>query len=92
MGQGKIKGQSDLIYKNGVFYLIVVLDVPEEKEHDPVGVLGIENIAVDSGIENIAVDSDREIFESEKIENTRQRYLRLRKILQHIGTSSANRK
>jgi putative transposase len=85
--RSKIKGQSDLIYKKGVFYLIVVQDVPEEKEYDPVGVLGI-----DLGIENIAIDSDREIFESEKIENTRQRYFRLRKILQHIGTRSANRK
>ena len=45
-----------------------------------VGVLGI-----DLGIKNIAVDSDREIFESKKIENTRQRYSRLRSILQHIG-------
>ncbi|MGC2680802.1 MAG: hypothetical protein WA323_02970 [Candidatus Nitrosopolaris sp.] len=74
--RGKIKDQSDLIYKKGVFYLIVVQEVPEEKEYDPVGVLGI-----DLGIENIAVDSDREIFESKKVENTRQRYSRLRKIL-----------
>ena len=85
--RGKIKGQSDLIYRKGVFYLIVVQDIPEEKEYDPVGVLGI-----DLGIENIAVDSDREIFESKKIENTRQRYSRLRSILQHIGTRSAKRK
>ncbi len=85
--RGKIKGQSDLIYKKGVFYLIVFQDVPEEKEYDPVGVLGI-----DLGIENIAVDSDREIFESKKIENTRQRYSRLRSILQHIGIRSAKRK
>ncbi len=67
--------------------MIVVQDIPEEKEYDPVGVLGI-----DLGIENIAVDSDREIFESKKVENTRQRYFRLRKILQHIGTRSAKRK
>jgi len=72
-----------LIYKKGVFYLIVVQDVPEEKEYDPVDVLGI-----DLGIENIAVDSDREIFDCKKIENTRQRYFRLRKTLQHIGTRS----
>ncbi len=85
--RGKIEGQSDLVYKKGVFYLIVVQDVPEEKEYDPVGVLGI-----DLGIENIAVDSDREIFDCEKIENTRQRYFRLRKTLQHIGTRSAKRK
>ena len=60
--------------------MIVVQDIHEEKEYDPVGVLSI-----DLGIENIAVDSDREIFESDKIENTRQRYFRLRKILQHIS-------
>ncbi|MFZ0510378.1 MAG: hypothetical protein WAM14_02120 [Candidatus Nitrosopolaris sp.] len=41
--------------------------LPEEKEYDPMGVLGI-----DLGIENIAVDSDREIFDCKKIENTRQ--------------------
>jgi Probable transposase len=85
--RGKIKGQSDLIYKKGIFYLIVVQDLPEEKEYDPVGVPGI-----DLGIGNIAVDSDREIFESEKIENTRERYLRLRTTLQHIGTRSAKTK
>jgi putative transposase len=63
--KGKIKGQSDLIYKKGVFYLIVVQDLLKEKEYDPVGVLDI-----DLGIENIAVDSDREIFDCKKIENT----------------------
>jgi putative transposase len=68
-----------LIYKKGVFYLIVVQDIPEEKEYYPVNVLGI-----DLGIKNIAVDSGREIFESKRIENTRQRYFRLRKILQYI--------
>ncbi|MGC2574141.1 MAG: transposase [Candidatus Nitrosopolaris sp.] len=85
--RGEIKGQSDLIYKKGVFYLIVVQDIPEGKEYYPVDVLGI-----DLGIKNIAVDSDKEIFESKRIENTRQKYFRLRKILQHIGTKSAKRK
>ena len=36
-----------------MFYLIVVVDVPDKSEYDPVGALG-----VDMGIENIAVDSD----------------------------------
>jgi putative transposase len=65
--------------------LIVVQDVPEEKEYDPVGVLGI-----DLGIENIAVDSDRD--DCKKIENTGQRYFKLRRTLQHIGTRTAKRK
>jgi putative transposase len=88
--RGKIRGQSDWVYKKGIFYLIVVQDIPEEKEYDPVGFLGI-----DLGIENIAVDSDREIFDCKKIENTRQRYFRLRRALQwngSIGTRAAKRK
>ena len=77
----RVKGQSDLIYRGGVFYLIIVVDVPDKSEYDRVGVLG-----VDLGIENITVDSDREIFESKKVEDTRQRYSRLRSSLQHVGT------
>jgi putative transposase len=50
----RVKGQSDLIYRKGVFYLIVVVDAPEESEYDPTGALGI-----DLGVENIAVASDR---------------------------------
>ena len=83
----RVKGQSDLIYRGGVFYLIIVVDVPDKSEYDPIGVLG-----VDLGIENIAVDSDKEIFESKKVEDTRQRYSRLKSSLQHVGTKSAKRK
>src|SRR5262249_23029569 len=81
----RVKGQSDLIYRGGVFYLIIVVNVPDKSEYDPIGVLG-----VDLGI--LAVDSDREIFESKKVEDTRQRYSRLRSSLQHVGTKSAKRK
>ena len=37
--RGEIKGQSDLIHKKGVFYLIVVQDIPEGKEYYPVELL-----------------------------------------------------
>ena len=87
----RVRGQSDLLYNKrngGVFYLIVVVDAPaEEKEYDPVGIVG-----VDLGIENIAVDSDRQIFESKNVEEKRQRYNRLRRGLQRIGSKSAKRK
>jgi putative transposase len=83
----RVKGQSDLIYRKGVFYLIVVVDVPDKSEYDAIDALGI-----DLGIENIAVDSDKEIFESKKVEDTRHRYSRLRSDLQHVGTKSAKRK
>lgn len=83
----RVKGQCDLIYRNNTFYLIVVVDAPEKSEYDATGILGI-----DLGIENIATDSDRQIFESKKVEEKRQKYLRLRSTLQRTGTKSAKRK
>jgi putative transposase len=83
----RIRGQSDLVYRNGVFYLIVVVDASEQSEFDAVG-----NLGVDLGIENIATDSDGQVFESKKVEHTRQRYNRLRRGLQKTGSRSARRK
>src|SRR5215471_748484 len=67
----RVKGQCDLVYRKGVYYVIVVVDVPDKSEYDAVGALG-----VDLGIENIAVDSDKEIFESKKVEDVRRKYSR----------------
>jgi IS605 OrfB family transposase len=83
----RVRGQCDLYYKNKQFYIIVVVDAPDKSEYDPVGVLG-----VDLGIVNLAVDSDRQIFESKKIEQTRQHYNKRRSGLQKVGTRSAKRK
>ena len=83
----RIKGQCDLIYRKGVFYLIVVIDAPEQTEYDPVGVLG-----VDLGIVNLAVDSDKQIFEGKKVEQVRRHYNKQRATLQRVGTRSAKRK
>jgi putative transposase len=83
----RVKGQSDMIYRKGVFYLIVVVDAPEKPEYDPIDALGI-----DLGIENIAVDSDRQIIEGKKVEQTRKKYSRLRSQLQKVGTRSGKRK
>jgi putative transposase len=47
----RVKGQCDLIYRNGVFYVIVVVDAPEKSEYDAIGALGI-----DLGIENIVTE------------------------------------
>lgn len=84
----RIRGQADLIYRNGVFYLIAVVDVPDEKkcEYEPVGMLG-----VDLGIENIATDSDGEVFSGEKVEYVRKRYNRLRAGLQTARATSRHR-
>jgi putative transposase len=82
----RIRGQADLIYRKGKFYLIAVVDAPEQSEFDPVGVLG-----VDLGIENIATDSDGQVFSGEKVEQTRQRYNKRRRILQKIKTKNSKR-
>ena len=83
---GAIKGQADLLYRNGVFSLAVTLDVPTPTPDQPTDTLG-----VDLGIVNIATDSTGETFNGEQVEKTRQRMLNLRTALQKKGTKSAKR-
>ncbi len=64
-----IKGQADLIYRNGVFYLAVTVDVPTPTPDEPTDILG-----VDLGIINLATSSDGETFSGEQVEKTRKRY------------------
>jgi len=82
----RIRGQADLIYRNGTFYLIAVVDAIEQSEFDPVDVLG-----VDLGIENIATDSDGQVFSEEKVEEARRRYNKLRASLQRAKATSRHR-
>ncbi len=81
-----IQGQADLIYRNGVFFLAVTLDVPTLPAEQPNGTLG-----VDLGIVNLATDSDGDTFSGAAVEHTRQRMLKLRAALQKKGTKSAKR-
>jgi IS605 OrfB family transposase len=83
---GSIKGQADLIYRKGVFYLAVTLDVPTPTPNEISEVLGI-----DLGIVNLATDSEGETFSGETVEKTRKRYHALRQRLQKRGTKSAKR-
>ena len=82
----RIKGQADLILQNGVFYLMLVVEIPEGTPFDTDKVLG-----VDLGIKNIAVDSAGEVFSGAKINALRHRHRKLRKKLQSKGTKSAKR-
>jgi len=83
---GRIKGQADLLYRNGVFYLAVTLDMPEPPPDTPDGTLGI-----DLGIINLATDSEGESFSGEAVEKNRKRHHALRQRLQKRGTKSAKR-
>jgi len=82
----RIRGQADLILRNGVFYLAVVIDAPEPTKYDPVGVLG-----VDLGIVNLAVDSDGEVHSGKKIDEVRSRMTKIKSKLQSVKTRSAKR-
>jgi len=81
-----IKGQADLLYRHGTFYLAVTLDVPEPTPSDTPDTLG-----VDLGIINLATASSGETFSGAAIEKTRHKMLTLRTALQKRGTKSAKR-
>lgn len=82
----RIRGQADLILRDGVFYLAVVVEVPEPSKFDAVGTLG-----VDLGIVNLATDSDGKTFSGKQIDKVREKNATLRTNLQSAGTKSAKR-
>ena len=82
----RIRGQADLIYRDGWFFLAVVVDVPEP----PVDKSG-DWLGVDLGIANIAADSDGEIYSGGHLNGLRKRHAKLRARLQAKGTKSAKR-
>lgn len=80
------KGESDLISRDGMFFLIATIDLPDAPVHKPVDWLG-----VDMGIVNIATTSDGEIASGRRLERYRQRMRRNTAKLQAKNTKSAKR-
>ena len=77
------RGESDLLYREGIWLLIVTVDVTEaELNSEPAGWLGIASIAT---------TSDGERMSSRAINRYRRRQLALRKRLQAKQTKSAKR-
>ena len=85
--QGRIKGQADLVYRQGKFFLLCTIDMPEDTPIVPRDVLG-----VDMGIVEIATDSTGESFSGAHIEAKRRHYARRRAGLNRVGTKSARRR
>lgn len=81
------KGETDLVYVKGAFYLLAVCDIEEPTPLDVDGTLG-----VDLGVQNIAADSDGNIYSGKTVLGVRHRRRRLRTKLQTKGTKSAKRK
>lgn len=82
----RIRGQADLILQDNIFYIMLVVELPDKPIFEPT-----EYIGVDMGIVNITVDSTGETFSGVKINNIRKRNTKLRAKLQSKGTKSAKR-
>jgi putative transposase len=84
---GRVHGQADLVYRNGVFYLYVVVDLPEA----PL-VEGDDVIGVDLGIINLATDSDGDQHSGEAVDTARRHYEHLQRSLQQVSTKSSHQR
>lgn len=83
----RLKGQMDLVYRKGKFFLLATADVPEDAPIDPKDFLG-----VDMGVVNIATDSDGNNYSCQTVERVRVRNNKNRKNLQRKGTRSSKRR
>jgi len=80
------KGESDLVYREGKWYLFVTVDVVEPAPDEPDDFIG-----VDLGIVQIATTSEGQAYSGKAVNNVRARNIKLRQKLQKIGTKSAKR-
>ena len=83
----RIKGQADLVYREGKFYLYCTIDTPSDAPVDPAEFLG-----VDLGIINIATTSDDKRYSGSEVKSVRHRHRRLRVSLQKKQTRAAKRR
>ena len=82
----RIRGQADLVLVKGQFYLMVVVDLPEDPKYEPKKILGI-----DLGIVNIATTSDGQQFSGEKCTIIRKRFAAIKAGLQSVQTWNAKK-
>src|SRR5216684_3764331 len=83
----RLRGQADLILRDGAFYLYATLEVPDVLTTDVDDFLG-----VDQGIVNIATDSDATVYTGAGVERQRRTFAHRRRNLQRRRTRSAKRK
>lgn len=81
-----IKGEADLVYKKGKFYLFQTVDVPEQDVDD------IESfIGVDFGLTDLVVTSDGVKHSADWINSYREQKQKVRSSIQRKGTRSSRR-
>lgn len=80
------KGEADLLYIKGKFFLYQTIDIPDED---------IENcedfIGVDMGVTDIAVTSEGKAYSSDVINRVREKYNKTRASVQAKGTRNAHK-
>jgi putative transposase len=86
VARGKLRGEADLVWRDGAFYLALVVESKDPPRYEPTDALG-----VDLGVVNIAVDSDGTFYKADGVDRVRSRIDRLRAHLQSAGTKSAKR-
>jgi putative transposase len=82
-----MKGQVDLVYRGGKFFLDATIEVPDNAPIEPTGFLG-----VDLGIVNIATDSDGGVHTGEAVERTRRRHYENRRRFQKYCSKGAKKR
>lgn len=80
------QGESDLVYRDGKFFLLATVNVQEPPPGTPEDWIG-----VDLGITNVAVDSTGETHSGSKLKSLRHRYARIRSRLQAKQTEAAHK-
>jgi IS605 OrfB family transposase len=80
------QGESDLVFRDGTFYLFATINYEEPPEGEIEDVIG-----VDLGIVNLAVDSDGNRYSGAHVNALRHRHRRLRQKLSAKFTASARR-
>ena len=83
----RIKGQADLVYRKGKFYLYCTVDLPDMAPVTPTDFLG-----VDLGVAEIASTSDGKRYSGSEVKSMRHRQRRLRNKLQKKQTRAAKRR
>ncbi|MGW6936591.1 RNA-guided endonuclease InsQ/TnpB family protein [Lentzea sp. NPDC054927] len=81
------QGESDLLFCDGMWFLIATCEVTEPEVFEPADWIG-----VDRGITNLATTSDLDNFQGRRLQRYRRWHARKRAELQARQTKSANRR
>ena len=80
------KGEADLVFSKGKFFLFQTIDIPEEDEESV-----DEFIGVDMGVTDIIATSDNRLTSSAEVQRIRDKYNRTRASVQAKGTRGCHR-